>query len=534
MPRSRSLAAFVALVLGATAVVAHADLDAAQTRLLDEAAKALDVGETNRTVVEGGLPAGAVSASQARLARSRLGAVKSALEQADARLARLPKGEATVEPVRARAAALAAAVAAIEARLDESAPAAPSGGGAKLDHRQREALKNAEFHVREVVGKAASIAELVADVGTKHPMHVDRRTYADALATLRSARVKATYASEQLGPLPKDVPDVAAVETTLEQGVASLAASEKVLAPLYEQLLLQLDPAKRPAHRADRQRLAGFAAAFHDEQLFGADPRRAAKTMKLLPLARAERARILREYELWILQATDEGRSIEGAAEHAKDAMDAFETAAKVQRSFLPGEVDQALERLNALVEQAVAEHKPALFGGGIPQAVDELETALALLVVLDPEAATARTTALDALRATIVATRASLRDAIVAANEPAPDRYRGDDRADLERRAVAAWKEVVPSAEVLRIVIPSESWTRQNLLRLRSSEWVLEDTSRLQVQLLVRFDATTLVVRPVDLVKDHAAGDRIEAYPMDAVGDDLPPSRYVLAEKVR
>ena len=201
-----SRAVLATAVLVAFASAAFADLDAAQQKLLAETGTHLAQGEANYRVAKEGLGTGAVTPSKARLALTRLGAVKPSIAQAEARLERLPKGDPSVEAARTRTSALADAVRALEAELTGGAkptPAPTGGATVPLDYRQREALKNATYHAQEVTGKAAAIADIAAEVGkAADPLRVDRRRIASGVATLADARRKAKNASDHLGALP--------------------------------------------------------------------------------------------------------------------------------------------------------------------------------------------------------------------------------------------------------------------------------------------------------------------------------------------
>ena len=86
--------------------------------------------------------------------------------------------------------------------------------------------------------------------------------------------------------------------------------------------------------------------------------------------------------------------------------------------------------------------------------------------------------------------------------------------------------------ADVKEIVTSSPAWKREAAWQDRGG-WVLEDVFRLRVRLLVAFDGAFVVVRRVDLVKDHAPADQIEAYPMDGLRDDVDALRLIPNGKV-
>jgi len=532
-PRLRATGLALALwVSGVVATVVHAgDLDATQRQRLAALASSVKQIETNVALAQqaAGPGDGRVPPAKARLVQTRLAPPASLVPQVREALASLPADHADVAALRARVDAAAAAIAALEARTG-AAPTPPSAGaGAKLDHVQAKALADGRYHVREVVGLAAAVEEVVQEVAAAAPDALDHRRVAAAMNTVAKARERAAQAHAHLDPLPADGAGVKPVLDELTAGLASVAASAARLQPVHARLQALVDPATYPTLEADVRRLQELGQMYRDPaQAFAADRARAAVLVTELPAALAEHARLEPAYRAFVRQGTEAGRRIDGAGRFSGERLAAFVAAVDAQRAQAPAAVDAAFAALARLVETAVKEEKPAFFGGGIPQQVEAVEGEVALLAALDVTAGTAAAERLAKAKADLATTQASLSAKIVEANALPPDAYAAPDRAEVEAAAAAAWKQRQPHAVVLATRIPSAAWRRETMWRRQGDTWYRIDRSRLQAQLIVVHDDALAVIRPVDLWVDHQAGDARSAVPMDALDDPVPPQRLL------
>jgi hypothetical protein len=102
---------------------------------------------------------------------------------------------------------------------------------------------------------------------------------------------------------------------------------------------------------------------------------------------------------------------------------------------------------------------------------------------------------------------------------------------ADL---AIQTWKQSEPNAQVLAVRFPSQAWDRETLWRWQNTTWYKIDRSKLQAQVIVKVDDRIAAIRPINLWKDHLKNDQINALPLFGKDEALPPSSYMLVEKVR
>jgi hypothetical protein len=201
-----------------------------------------------------------------------------------------------------------------------------------------------------------------------------------------------------------------------------------------------------------------------------------------------------------------------------------------------PNQITQHLDEAEKMSDQAVAEKKPLFFTGGIPQRMKWAADKLAVLNAIDPAAAKPLQARYDALKPTIPQKEASLRNEIIAANQPPKDNYSGPDKSKLIELAKSSWKEAHPDAEIIVVKIPGNDWKRDTRWTWYPTSKTFEktDRSKLQAQLLVKSktDPKLLEVHVVDLFKDHLSNDALKAVRWD--DKDVPVQNLILADKVK
>lgn len=532
----RGLVALVFLLGGANAL--GADLSPGEQKMLGDAVSHLAKLEANLKLAQdtAGPGDGQPPASKARLAMTRLESARSSQAQVAARLEKLPADNAEVKAVQQRFDATVAAMTSLEARLTgKSAPTPAPAAGAKLDYRQEQALKDVQFFVRDLDGKAGALEALAQQVAkATDPNAVDYRDVTRAMNTITDARRKQQNALDRFASLPPDGRGVAETKKELDDVIARIDAAEKTFAPLNDQLTKLVDPSSYPNAKADFDRLREITSMYADTNKLAQDRPGAVAVLREMPAARAEYDRILADYKPLIGQQTELGRQFEGAGKYFVQKTTEFTAAADQQKQALPGEIDRDLEEIDKMVEVAVKEQRPAYFTEGIPQRLGWVDDKAALLEVLDPAAGKTSLEKIAAMRSSLKEREGSFREAVITANVLPPDRYQGADRGDLSQLAIEAWKKVQPDAEVLAVRIPSEQWTRETLWRYENRTWRKIDRSKVQVQLAVKQDDRLAALRAINLWKDHLSGDKLSAFPLDDSPKESDPRFLLLIEKTR
>ncbi len=535
-PVLRAWIAAIAVVFCSAGTLLAADLTRQQANTLAQIDLNLKRAETGIPLVEQALGTGATpTASQLRLAESRLGQPQSLVSQLQPLMAKLPADHPDVAPVKKRLDAAAAKIAELEAKLGGGDEPAPANAGVKLDYRQEGQLKDAAFNLREVDGRADAVAEVIKQVeAAKDPGAIDYRMVDGAMNTIADARARGANGAGRLATLPADGQGVQSTSDALKKSLARLDGYEKTLKPLHTKLMSAVNPGSYPTLEADAKRLSELAQMYASPDVLENRRASAAELVGQLPAAATEKARIMKTYAAIIQQETDQGKKIGSIGVHFDKQYEAFGTAAQKQKASLPAQIKSDMADVTKLADQAAAEQKPAFFVGGIPQKMEGIEEKVALLSALDAAEGEAARKQVIALRADLKVRVDKLKQAIVDSNELPPDRYKGADRAQLEELAVGAWKKIQPDAKVLAIRIPSENWQREEIWRHQAGSWYKIDRSKVQVQLLVKKDDKVVVNRPIDLWKDHTQNEQINSFPMDTKESEIQPMNLILLSKVK
>lgn len=541
-------------------------LDTSQSALLRDVESLLKTAETSLALAQQAAGAGGetLAGSKAKLVLVRLQGAIDALPQIKARLERLPATEATVATATERYSNIQRLVDGLKARLSggpassgssngSASPAINSGSTAKssstspanaaaaasatqrLDYRQREELKNAQFHVDAVVGNAAALAELAEKVkATPDVQQLDARELQAGLNTLASARKSAGLATPRIAALPAQGEGVTAITQELQSALRSLEASEAVIAPAQARLAAVAGPGNLPKLEQDTQRLRDLGGMYSDRTLFDRNLTQAADRVRELPAAKAEQRRIMETYAALLRQSTPEGAALTTANAFFLEHTGAFAAELDRRKAGWPQVIDAQFNKIDTLTKDAVANQKPAYFTQGIPDELRRLEQLIAFQTALDASSAETGKTRLIALRAHLTQQQNALREAIVAANELPKDEFSGGDRADIIRLATAAWRKIDPRATVLTVRIPNPSWSRDVRWRNQTGDWYKIDRSYLQAEVIVRFSDSLAAIRPVDLWKNHLERDAITATPQDDLTTELQPHDFILLKKVK
>lgn len=537
--RMLCLAAGLLFTFG-TQIASAADLTADEKEISRQVESLLKQIETNLklaidTAGPGTTP---LTGAKAKLIAVRLQPAKDALPAALERLKKLPADHADVAALQKRADAGGAAMASLQARIDgkTTQPTTPDQTPTvKLDYRQEESLKNAKFILREIESHTIGVEKVVAEVKpVEDKTKINHRLIQQAINSIAFVRQRSEFMANHMKNVPANGTGAAPVNDAWKTAMASIDASEKILAPIHKQLGELINPASHPQFEADLKRISELAGQYGDVQQFARNREQAGALVLQAQATKNEVDRVGKAYAILIQQKTDQGERLVKMQAYFAEQFSAFTTTAEAQKKSLPDEIRTHLTEVNRMADQAVREEKPAFFAGGIPQVLAFADEKLALYAVLAPEDSKVLTADLAKTRADLKEKQKSLHSAIIAANTLPPDRYTGADREKISALAVATWKKQQPDAVLLTVRIPSEQWTRSTLWRYENMAWHLIDRSTLQAQLIVKHEGDLAVIRPVNLSIDHLSGDKLTAGAMDDIKDELIPQRLLPQAKVK
>jgi hypothetical protein len=294
------------------------------------------------------------------------------------------------------------------------------------------------------------------------------------------------------------------------------------------------------AFKADLDRLQELNKMFGNASVLRDQPERAIEQLKQLEPAKQERQRIKQKYESLLQQKTPQARQMQTMVRGSDDVFERFEAEAARFVEEAPGRVETTIGEALALAKQGVEEQKPAFFGaeGGVPQRLRWAEQRLAALQAAAPDAAPTKQAEdkLKAARARAQEMAQSLRGAILDANRVPDERYAGPDAAALREVVKQKWAKDGNGAEVLKVGLNGKDWKRDTRWEWSRGNKAFEkvDTSRVQGFVVVKHPGDLAAVHYVNLVKDHMAGDAVQAYFVGSVKGEPAVEDLVLMKNVK
>jgi hypothetical protein len=248
-----------------------------------------------------------------------------------------------------------------------------------------------------------------------------------------------------------------------------------------------------------------------------AQPATAVDIIMQMGPAKAERRRIADKYVDLLKQTTQEARDMNGALNHFDKVFGEFEQKLNQFAGNAPAAIDADIEEALKMGRDAVEHKRHMYFGenGGVAQRLGWAWTKLRLLEAAAPGSpqTVAAKRRLDSAEKEVKSMQASLLDAIVQSNQPPVETYQGSDKDRLIGLVKTKWAESGVAAPVLKMGINSQNWRRETRWEWRTSAWYKVDISRIQGFVIVKLDDKLAGIHYINLVKDHLAGDRIDAY---------------------
>lgn len=553
---------------------AECALDDSQQAVLGQAQTALKNAGADLDAARSsaGTAANPAKGSRVKLTKMRLDSARQRLDQAAEALGGLPAEDEAVVAAQARYNEVLAGVEQVEAIINppaapEPAPEAPSDKAekdkpapsepakaedakeegpapepaapaqpapAKLHYTQEKLVKDANWYVRETNSYADKAAKVVAalDAEGPKPVHSEVR---QALEAVKTGLTKHALAVGYIEQLPADHPQVKPTADAVKQAGDRIGALGSRLEAADAELDKLTNMVHYPNYQQDYALLGDFARRYYDFNMAMQQPEALAHVIKEDGQVMSEVQRIAKTYLPLVEQRTAEGDKLESLFNHFQQKRNQFAAQLIEYKKNLPAAFESDIQEGLSLAQQGVNEQKPMFFGkdSGIEQRFGWAEQKLLVFKAFGEEEAKPYVDRLAEARKQVNQMAKALEGKIIQENTLPPNRYQGADRAELVELAKEAWAKQQPDAEVLTACIPSQAWERSTRWEWFSGAFHKVDKSHVQVQLIVKHDDKLAVIRPVNLYKNHLKGDSINAWPMDAVEDELIPQRYLLLEKV-
>jgi hypothetical protein len=192
---------------------------------------------------------------------------------------------------------------------------------------------------------------------------------------------------------------------------------------------------------------------------------------------------------------------------------------------------------LRKMVDNDVAQKNISQFGNAYPSTMQQIlnQSEMYELFCKDLPGydASVRQGALAAVKYTEESLR-KLELEVIKSNTPPPDRYNGGDKAALSEQMKKWYTGRYPNGKIIKLIYPSDSWTRTTAWKWRNDGWYREDSSVLGVFVMVKGkDPAHVYLISCQFIKDHMANNQLSG--LVPIGLEKPTANFILlASKVK
>ena len=392
-----------------------------------------------------------------------------------------------------------------------------------LDSAQEKALKDAEYHLKEVEKKLPKLVKLAESIeeGTTSltPTELHKTTNDVTFLAQKMGTVKGYLES-----LPADDAAVKKTTTRAETAMKSILEVATVIGNGGGQPG-QID---EQSIRTDSDAFGKLTTRIAYSDVIRNDPARAAEIVEELPKMKAYRDSMEAKYGSMF--GDSRVSRIEATVRQFDSCLPRFQKDAENAVPQILTEIQRHLDDSARIVDIAIERKRVASFtDGSIEGSLVRAEDSLALLEAIVGKTGDAKAAAkkVKAQRKKVLQAGVTLETDIIASNAAPSDLYSGADKQSILERVSAAWSKAHKGSKVLGMRIPMRKWERWTGIRWAHDHYQLIDESSLQVAIVVDAGKGQAHIYYAHLKMDHQAGDDI-SIKLDDRGD-VPAYRKLL-----
>ncbi len=243
-----------------------------------------------------------------------------------------------------------------------------------------------------------------------------------------------------------------------------------------------------------------------------------------------------KEYAKEIATQVQPYRNLVGTISYSRERLSKFEEAIKAYAALaaIREDADAVLQSAHRSVEnQAPAYFKP---GNDIDRRTNSMKLRLKVLATLMPDSKElnegkelAKTTA-DEVRKI----QMKLLEGILEQNELPSDNYSKADRKELLKLVEETWLKQAPKDKPIRVGLIGSDWVRTEAWEVQNRTAYKIDRSRMQGFVVMPNDGKTVVLRHVQLQRDHTNQDKTTAWALSDAKAPIEPIEMVLKSKLK
>ena len=397
-----------------------------------------------------------------------------------------------------------------------------------LDSSQEKALKDAEYHLKEIEKKLPKLVKLADSIG-------------DGSKSLTSTELQkttneVTQLAQRMGTVKgylESLPaDDSSVKKTAQRAEESMKTIMEVATTIGGEAGQGADIDEQTI-RKDAEAFDSLMSRIAYSDVLRNDPARAAEIVRELPKMKEYRDAMEKKYSS--LFGESRISRIEANIKYFDSCLPRFQNDAEALVPQIQTDIQRHLDDSARIVDIAIERKRVASFtDGSIEGSLVRAEDSLALLEAIagntgDTKAAAKK---VKAQRKKVSQAGVTLESDIIAANVAPNDLYSGADKQSILERVATAWSKAHKGSKVLGMRIPMRKWERWTGIRWAHDHYQMIDESSLQVAVVVDAGKGQAHVYYAHLKMDHQVGDDI-SIKLDDRGE-VPAYRKLLTKNFK
>ncbi|MEQ1830861.1 MAG: hypothetical protein ABL921_33245 [Pirellula sp.] len=243
-----------------------------------------------------------------------------------------------------------------------------------------------------------------------------------------------------------------------------------------------------------------------------------------------------KEYATEIATQRQPFRNLAGTIGYSRERLAKFEEALKTYASLAA-----IREDANAILksaQQSIEYQAPAYFkpDSDIDRRTNSMKRRLKVLATLMPDSQELKDGNELAVKTASEVRKIQLQlvDGILKQNELPSDNYTQADRKELIKLVEETWKKLSPGDKPILVGLIGSDWVRKEAWEIQNRTIYKIDRSRLQGFIVLPNDNKTVVLRHIQLQRDHTNQDKTTAWSISDPKSPIEPTELILRSKLK
>jgi hypothetical protein len=271
-------------------------------------------------------------------------------------------------------------------------------------------------------------------------------------------------------------------------------------------------------------------------EFVGRDPEKDLQALEQFPALLKACEEAEKEYATEIASQVQPYRNLIGTIGYCRERIEKFNAALAEYAS--PTSINEDADKILKSAKQSIEYQAPAYFkpDSDIARSTKSMKLRLKVLEKLKPDSKElnqgqelANKTAAEVRKIQM-----QLLDGILSQNDLPTDSYTKGDRKELLKLVEETWTKQVSKDKPLRVGLIGDSWVRTEAWEIQNRTAYKIDRSRLQGFVVLPNDNKTVMIKHIQLQRDHTNQDKTTAWPISDPQAGPEPMEMVLKSKLK